>query len=219
MGARGNILCGPPEPAWTTPKRAHQSGRRVARQPGHNLFWDRKHQRLLMYSEAGTSYAPLNNSLAERRGGRVGCALPRHLERPLDGQCILVFGSRRAASFPRGDRSRCADGFPLWSELLYSDTWKISNRLVLDYGLRYEVYTPITERAKHRQKVCETSHAGRGAATREYVGEPAAWIRNNLNGFRPARGTCVPGAGKTCEIAPSEARSQPSLPTFGRTIS
>ena len=55
------------------------------------------------------------------------------------GRGSVVLSARRS--------DRCRGSFPIRHQFL-QDTWKISDRLVLDYGLRYEIYTPISERAK-----------------------------------------------------------------------
>jgi len=59
------------------------------------------------------------------------------------------------------------------------DTWKMSDKFVLDYGLRWEIYTPITERAKR------TSGFLNSGGTPEFVINPQPGYKTNLDGFEP----------------------------------
>ncbi len=98
----------------------------------------------------GTAYSP--TELRSQSGAHVihkGDALPDTLSSLLLGS-PFVYTVAVAPSFISGGQhigpaatSRNAGGF------FVQDTWKVTNRLVLNYGLRYEHYSPIEERA-HR---------------------------------------------------------------------
>jgi hypothetical protein len=63
------------------------------------------------------------------------------------------------------------------------DTWKINDHWALDYGLRYEVYTPIEERA-HRTSSFRNPFPPAGAG-QEYLINPQPTYRSGWNGWGP----------------------------------
>ncbi len=63
------------------------------------------------------------------------------------------------------------------------DTWKMSDHWALDYGLRYEVYTPITERA-HRTSGFLNPFPAAGVG-QEYLINPQPGYRMGWNGWGP----------------------------------
>ena len=65
----------------------------------------------------------------------------------------------------------------------FQDTWKISDRLALDYGLRYEVYSPITERANRTSSFLQVSPPP--GVAQEYVINPQPGYQFGWNGWGP----------------------------------
>ncbi len=63
------------------------------------------------------------------------------------------------------------------------DTWKISSRFTLDYGLRYELYSPISERAKRTSGFISVNSPG--APEQEFLVNPQPGYRFNWDGFGP----------------------------------
>ncbi len=59
------------------------------------------------------------------------------------------------------------------------DTWKITPTLTLDYGIRFEIYTPITERA-HR-----TGRFGSADGHTQYLVNPQPGYKTDWNGWGP----------------------------------
>src|SRR6202453_1576698 len=65
----------------------------------------------------------------------------------------------------------------------FQDPWKISDRLALDYGLRYEVYSPITERANRTSSFLQVSPPP--GVAQEYVINPQPGYQFGWNGWGP----------------------------------
>jgi Carboxypeptidase regulatory-like domain len=68
------------------------------------------------------------------------------------------------------------NNFSVWAQ----DTWKVTPRFTLDYGLRWEIYTPITERARRTSGFINYPDG-----SQDFVVNPQPGYRTNLNGFGP----------------------------------
>lgn len=78
----------------------------------------------------------------------IGQQLPDTLSAFLLGSAFSYTLAVAPPQFPQGSQIGVAAISRYDMNLYAQDTWKISPRLVLDYGLRFELYSPITERAR-----------------------------------------------------------------------
>lgn len=97
----------------------------------------------------GTAYSPVDiRSLSGAHDIQTGDPLPDTLAALLTGSAFSYTAAVAPAGFPQGDQIGVAAISRYNLNFFVQDTWKISDRVALDYGVRYELYWPISERAK-----------------------------------------------------------------------
>jgi hypothetical protein len=132
----------------------------------------------------GTAYSPVNiSSQSGQHNIRIGDPLPDTLSGLLSGSPFVYTVVVAPTYFSGGEHIGAAainrNAFGFYAQ----DTWKISPRLVLDYGLRYELYTPVSERAKRTSGIAfSTTSTG---VAQQFVINPQPGYRFNLNGLGP----------------------------------
>src|SRR5271156_4162323 len=124
----------------------------------------------------GTAYSPIN--IPSQRGLhniRAGDPLPDTLSSLLSGSPFVYTVVVAPPYFSGGQHIGAAainrNAFAFFAQ----DTWKISPRLVLDYGLRYELYTPVSERANRTSGI---------AFSNTPVGVEQTFVINPQPGYR-----------------------------------
>ena len=128
----------------------------------------------------GTAYAPVDiPSQSGRHNIRAGDPLPDTLSSLLSGSPFVYTVAVAPSYFSSGAHIGAAADNRSEGAFYGQDTWKISSRLVLDYGLRYELYTPITERAKR------TSGLLFNGTQQTFVVNPQPGYRFDKNGLGP----------------------------------
>ena len=106
----------------------------------------------------GTAYSRIQ--MVSQSGAHVihvGDPLPDTLSSFLSGSPFAYTRALAPPYFSNGEHIGPAAINRNQGAAWFQDAWKISDRFVLNYGLRYEVYTPITERARRTSSIRNTS--------------------------------------------------------------
>jgi hypothetical protein len=178
MSAYGNLFAARQNFTWTTARHTIKAGGEV-RLNRDTTYFGTSPNGEYDYG-GGTAYSAVN--IASQSGLHdihVGDPLPDTLSAFLTGSAF-VYTVAVAPSYASGGYHIGAAAISRNAGGIYiQDTWKISDRFVLDYGFRYELYSPITERA-HR-----TSGYLYNGSQQEYVVNPQPGYRFDWNGVGP----------------------------------
>ncbi|HWC18640.1 MAG TPA: TonB-dependent receptor, partial [Terriglobales bacterium] len=132
----------------------------------------------------GIAYSPVNiRSQSGTHDIHVGDPLPDTLSSLLAGSPFAYNVGVAPPYFSNGEHIGPAAINRNAFAMYFQDTWKISDRLVLDYGLRYELYSPISERAKRTSSFKMTQTAS--GTKQAFAVNPQPGYEFRLNGFGP----------------------------------
>lgn len=109
----------------------------------------------------GTAYSPYAiRSQSGKHDVRVGDPLPDTLSALLTGSPFAYTRAVAPSYFSNGEKIGPAADSRSAFAIYAQDSWKVTQRLVLNYGLRYEFYTPISERAHRTSGFYPTADGG-----------------------------------------------------------
>ncbi len=129
----------------------------------------------------GTSYARYAiRSQSGLHDIHVGDPLPDTLSALLSGSPFAYTRAVAPSYFSNGENiGPAADSRSAFAAYV-QDSWKITQRLVLNYGLRFELYTPISERARRTSGFYPTANGGQ-----EFLVNPQPAYRTAMNNWGP----------------------------------
>ncbi len=132
----------------------------------------------------GIAYSPIDiPSQSGQHDIHAGDPLPDTLSALLSGS-PFVYTIAVAPTYFSGGPHIGATAINRNAAAFYAqDTWKLTPRLVLDYGLRYELYSPFSERAKRTSGLAFTKTPN--GVEQTFVINPQPGYRFNLNGLGP----------------------------------
>jgi hypothetical protein len=178
MSAYGNLFQGRQNFTWTAGRHLVKAGGEV------RLNRDTTYFGISTNGEydfgGGTAYSPVN--LTSQSGAHtihVGDPLPDTLSALLTGSAFVYTTAVAPPYTSGGDHIGPAAISRNGAGIYLQDTFKVSDRVVLDAGVRYEVYSPISERARR------TAGFLMNGAEQEYVDDPQPGYRFNWGGVMP----------------------------------
>ncbi|MBV9503091.1 MAG: TonB-dependent receptor [Acidobacteriaceae bacterium] len=182
MASFGNLFQGRQNFSWTKSRHSVKAGAEFRANRDSTYFGLTPNGQYAF--GGGTSYAPVAiASVSGAHNVAAGAALPDTLTALLTGSAFFYTVAVAPANFPQGDQIGVAAISRYDINFYVEDTWKISDRLVLDYGLRYELYTPISERAKRTAAVSFAN--GPTGSQQEYLINPQPRYRLSGNNWGP----------------------------------
>jgi hypothetical protein len=179
MSAYGNLFMARQNVTWTTAKHLIKAGGEVRVNRDTTYFGTSPNGEYDF--GGGTAYSPVNiTSQSGTHDIHVGDALPDTLSGLLTGSAFVYTTAVAAPYVSGGNHIGPAAISRTGAGLYVQDTFKISKRFTLDYGVRYELYSPITERAR-RTSGFLTSSSGQ----QQYVDNPQPSYRFDWGGVAP----------------------------------
>jgi hypothetical protein len=181
MSAFGNLFQGQQNFTWTTARHAVKCGAEVRLNRDTTYFGTSPNGEYDF--GGGTVYSPIFiPSQSGSHNVNPGDPLPDTLSSLLIGYPYSYTVAVAPPYFSNGTHIGPAAISRNDVNVYVQDTWKISPRFTLDYGLRYEVYSPITERAHRSSSFLEVNPP---PGTPQYVVNPQPGYRSGWNGWGP----------------------------------
>jgi Carboxypeptidase regulatory-like domain len=129
----------------------------------------------------GTAYSPSEiRSQSGTHDIHIGDPLPDTLSALLTGSPFAYTRAVAPSYFSNGEKIGPAADSRSSFEAYAQDVWKVSPRIVLNYGLRFELYTPISERAKRGSGFYPTADGGQ-----EFLINPRPVYKTLMNNWGP----------------------------------
>ncbi|HEY1577184.1 MAG TPA: TonB-dependent receptor [Terracidiphilus sp.] len=178
MQAYGNLFHGRQSVSFTTGKHAIRAGVEARLNRDTTYFGTSPNGE---YSfGGGTAYATeAITSGSGHHNINIGDPLPDTLSGFLSGSpftyTVAVAPSFISSGEHMGPAAINRENYAWWAQ----DTWKVTPKFVLDYGVRWDVYTPISERA-HR-----TSRFNSLTGDQEYLINPQPGYHKQYDGWQP----------------------------------
>ncbi|HTU47645.1 MAG TPA: TonB-dependent receptor [Bryobacteraceae bacterium] len=143
----GNLFEGRQNFTWTRSKHAIKAGGEFRANRDTTYFGTTPNGQYVFGGGAAFATTAIR-SASGLHDIQAGQQLPDTLTALLLGSAFSYIVAVAPPQFPQGDQIGVAAVSRYGVNAYLEDTWKISGRFVLDYGLRYELYSPISERAR-----------------------------------------------------------------------
>jgi hypothetical protein len=180
MQAYGNLFQGRQNVVYTTAHHTIKAGVE-ARLLHDSTYWGQTPNGEFDFGGGATYYAGAQTipSASGTHDLHSGDKLPDTLSAFLSGSALAYTIAIAPPGISGGDHIGPAADSRNNVNAYLQDTWKITPRLTLDYGVRWEVYGPITERA-HRTSTFRSING-----KPEYVVNPQPGYNTSWNGWGP----------------------------------